>query len=290
MKANLCLSMLLYVALNRGYAQDTQPIKATPNIQHGIAYIKNYHSKAVLPITQYFVSEKLDGMRGYWDGRQLLTRNGNLIASPKWFTRNWPTVEIDGELWISRNTFQDLISCVRKKIPEKCWHQVRFMIFDLPNSKAVFSVRVVQMQRLEKQINSLYFKVIAQRKLVSMSELDALLTNITHKHGEGLMLHHENAPYVVGRNPALLKLKKHQDAEATVIGYIKGKGKYKHTLGSLKVKNSKGVVFKVGSGLSEKDRKNPPHIGSVITYKYNGLTKAGKPRFARYWRARTLEK
>ena len=38
----------------------------------------------------YWVSEKYDGVRGYWDGRRLLTRGGQVIQAPPWFTAGWP--------------------------------------------------------------------------------------------------------------------------------------------------------------------------------------------------------
>lgn len=38
-------------------------------------------------------------------------------------------------------------------------------------------------------------------------------------------------------------------------------------------------VIKIGSGLKDKDRENPPKIGSIVTYKFNGLTKNSLPRF-----------
>jgi DNA ligase-1 len=259
-----------------------------PKIQHGITY------HTVEDISLYYVSEKLDGVRGYWDGKQLLTRQGNIINSPDWFTQHWPQFPIDGELWLERGKFQSLFSCVSKHNPEEnkkisCWRDVRFMIFDLPKHQGDFNERVNQMQHLVIQAPSQYLAMINQVKLKDLSALNKKLNEVIANQGEGLMLHLASAQYQIGRNSALMKLKKHQDAEATVIGHTKGKGKYQNQLGAIEVKTSKGIIFKIGSGFNDYQRAHPPKIGSVITFKYNGLTDAGIPRFARFWRIKTSE-
>lgn len=252
-----------------------------PPIQHATTY------KPVADINQYWLSEKLDGMRGYWNGTQLLTRQGNLIHSPEWFTQSWPTNAMDGELWIKRDHFQQTLSCVRKKLVDQaCWQLVRFMIFDLPEHGGTFTERVTAMQRLTKIANSSYLSMIKQFKLTTIEQLDQTLNKVIKNKGEGLMLHRNNAYYHVGRTTNIMKLKQHQDAEATVIAHIKGKGKYQGMLGALQVKTTEGIIFKIGSGFSDKERHEPPEIGSLITFKHNGKTKAGIPRFARFFRVR----
>jgi len=267
-------------------SHNSQPTK--PKLQHSI----NYHK--VSDISHYYVSEKLDGVRGHWDGKQLVTRQGNRIKSPSWFTQHWPTLPIDGELWLDRGEFQGLLSCVSKKHPDinkkkSCWKDVRFMMFDLPKHQGVFGERVKKMQSLLISVPSPYLAMIDQVQLKDISALDTKLNNVINAQGEGLMLHLASAYYQPGRNSALMKLKKHQDAEATIIGHTKGKGKYQGKLGAIEVKTTDGVIFKIGSGFSDYQRANPPDIGTIITFKYNGLTQAGIPRFARFWRIRATE-
>lgn len=266
--------------------QSSHSIK--PKIQHGINY------QTVPDISQYFVSEKLDGVRGYWDGEKLITRQGNLIKSPSWFTQHWPTYPIDGELWIGRGKFQPLLSCVSKKHAEQnfkksCWQHVRFMMFDLPNYGGDFSQRVEKMQTLLKEIPSPFLAMITQVIFENMSELDTKFDKVIAANGEGLMLHLSSSLYKAGRSAALMKLKKHQDAEATVIAHTQGKGKFQHKLGAIEVKTAAGIIFKIGTGFSDEQRENPPEIGSIITFKYNGLTDSGIPRFARFWRIKATE-
>ena len=252
-----------------------------PALQHATTY------KTVTDITQYWVSEKLDGIRGFWDGEKLITRQGNLIHSPDWFTQHWPTTPMDGELWIAREQFQLTLSCTRKvTIDEKCWRKIRFMIFDLPEHQGTFTKRVHAMKEITNHTASPYLSMIKQMKLENLQQLNNMLNRVVTNQGEGLMLHRSNAYYYVGRTDNIMKLKQHQDAEATVIGHIGGKGKYQGMLGALKVRTDKNIVFKIGSGFSDKERANPPEIGSIITYRYNGKTKAGIPRFARFYRVR----
>ena len=281
---NVKLALLLCICCQYNLAVHSFP-NNKPEIQHSKVYQKQKNNN--IDISHYYVSEKLDGMRGYWNGKQLLTRQGNIINSPIWFTHGWPDTPMDGELWISRDNFQSLISCVRKKLAGICWKEVRFMMFDLPKHHANFADRVIKMQAIVRQVNSPYLKSIKQSKVNTLNELDEKLEHVTNNKGEGLMLHLASAYYQVGRSAHVLKLKKHQDAEAIVIGHIEGKGKYQHMLGAIKVQTAKGIIFKIGSGFNDEERANPPLIGTTITYKYNGLTKAGKPRFARYWRIRS---
>ncbi len=261
-----------------------------PKLQHGISYSPD----KINDISSYYVSEKLDGIRGHWDGKQLLTRQGNIIKSPSWFTQHWPAMSMDGELWLDRGEFQALLSCVSKHQPEieknkSCWEKVRFMLFDLPSHGGTFSERVKKMQSLVVSVPSPFLAMISQGQLNSIGALDSKLNAVIKDKGEGLMLHLASAYYRQGRNMALLKLKKHQDAEATIIGYTEGKGKYYGKLGAIKVKTTDGIIFKIGSGFSDYQRENPPNIGTIITFKYNGLTQAGIPRFARFWRVRKAE-
>jgi DNA ligase-1 len=256
-------------------------IRLKPAIQQAKTY------KTVTDITQYWLSEKLDGMRGYWNGTHLLTRQGNLIHSPKWFTKNWPNIIMDGELWVKRNSFQQTLSCVRKKkIDEICWQFVHFMIFDLPEHGGTFTQRITAMKKLTKKVNSPYLSMIKQFKITTLAQLDKTLNKVTKNNGEGLMLHLDSAYYHVGRTDNIMKLKKHDDAEAVVIAHIEGKGKYQGILGAIQVKTDEGIIFKIGSGFTDKERHQPPAIGSLITFKYNGKTQAGIPRFARYFRIR----
>lgn len=266
-------------------ACSTSHAATKPLLQHGISY--NNQSDIVNNIHLYFVSEKLDGMRGYWDGKNLYSRQGNKINAPTWFTMHWPNTPLDGELWIERNSFQRLMSCIKSANNSNCWQTIRFYLFDIPLHQGNFEQRITAMELAIKQSPSPYLALIKQYKVNTIQALESRLTQITKQGGEGLMLHKSTAFYKIGRNSDLVKLKTHQDDEAIVLAHNVGKGKYHNKLGSLLVKNNQGVIFKIGSGFTDDERTNPPKIGSTITYRYNGKTDAGIPRFARYWRIRS---
>jgi len=57
-------------------------------------------------------------------------------------------------------------------------------------------------------------------------------------------------------------------------------------LGSLMVETPEGLRFRIGSGFTDPQRRSPPPIGAIITYRYNGKTEKGIPRFARFLRVR----
>ncbi|WP_426369255.1 DNA ligase [Pseudocolwellia sp. HL-MZ7] len=272
----LFILLLLFISSN------AIAIKA-PAIQLATPYKAQYN------ISQYWISEKLDGVRGYWDGKVLLTKNGNPLNPPTWFTANWPDAAIDGELWIKRHTFEQVISCVKKKEAQPCWQNIKFMIFDLPESKQNFSQRIEEINTLVKQVESPYFQAVQQFKLLTIDALNQKLAEVVKIEGEGLMLHYENAFYSTGRTKNIMKLKLYQDAEAIVIKHHKGKGKYLNMLGAIQVRTMDGIIFKIGSGFSDDERKTPPPVGSIITYKYLGKTQKGVPKFASFLRIRGKE-
>ncbi|KGJ89230.1 DNA ligase [Thalassotalea sp. ND16A] len=256
------------------------PVSTSKRLQHGKMY------RTGINISDYYVSEKLDGVRGYWDGGQLLSRAGNKLSAPKWFTEQFPTIALDGELWIARGKFSETLSVISRNSAHQGWQNVRYMIFDLPAHQGTFAERVTAMQQLVADNDSPYLKMIEQIKLSSTDTLENVLTKVIKLGGEGLMLHKQSAYYHPGRTDNLLKLKAFADSEAKVIGHTPGKGKYSGLLGALIVQTPKGTVFKIGSGFSDNQRRNPPAIGTVISYKYWGFTRGGKPRFATFMRIR----
>lgn len=240
-----------------------------------------------IDVKQYWVSEKLDGVRAYWDGKQLVSRGGSVIAAPEWFVADFPGQKLDGELWLGRNKFAETLSVVSKHQPiDSEWQHVRYYIFELPDATGTFTERIEAMQRLIQQQNSRYLTLVPQFRMTDKAALLAKLNELEGKGAEGLMLHQQDALYTTGRSSDLLKLKTYQDTEAEVIGYRPGKGKYKGMVGALIVKTAQGKEFAIGSGLTDELRQTPPEIGTVITYRYNGYTNNGIPRFARFLRVR----
>lgn len=238
-------------------------------------------------VAGYLVSEKLDGVRARWDGERLWSRTGTPIDVPAWFTSGWPRQPMDGELWTRRGEFQrvsDLVRALRRN--DKAWRAVRFMAFDLPADGGGFSRRSTRLRSLVLATGSDSLGVIAQVPIRDRATLGARLKAVVEAGGEGLMLHRMDARYRAGRSDALLKFKPFDDAEARVVGYRPGKGKYAGMVGALLVVDARGRRFAIGSGLRDADRARPPPLGAQVTFRYNGLTAKGTPRFARYLRVR----
>lgn len=239
--SNIHLYTLFLFAFFNSIAFANGAIK--PPIQLATSFNKEKQDNYI--IKEYWISEKLDGIRGYWDGQSLFTKQGNLIKTPLWFTEHWPQTPLDGELWISQQQFENTLSCVKQYNKKNtCWYSIKFMIFDLPNHKGKFSERVSVMRQLIKEINNENIQMIPQHKVNSMKAMYQRLEGVVKLHGEGLMLHHENANYHSGRVKHLLKVKKKYDAEAIVIEYLPGKGKYLGMLGAIKVKTMTALYLK----------------------------------------------
>lgn len=240
-------------------------------------------------IQKYWISEKLDGVRGYWNGKAMLTKNGNVISVPAWFTKGWPDTVMDGELWIKRQSFEQVLSCVSRLKASLCWKNIKFMMFDLPQNEHIFTERIIQMKALVKRVKSPYLEIIPQFKLSSQEALNQKLNNIVKQKGEGLMLHYGNAIYTEGKTHNIMKLKPYQQGYAVVLEHIEGNRKYKTMLGSIKVRTSEGIDFKIGTGFSDAERKSPPPLGSTIVFKHIGKTQKGVPKFASFLRVKSSE-
>ncbi|MEQ1488789.1 MAG: DNA ligase [Methylotenera sp.] len=253
--------------------------------ESNVLLAQNYQAGS--DVTQFLVSEKFDGVRAVWDGKVLHTRAGNEIAAPAWFTKNFPTTPMDGELWLAHGQFDALSGAVRKDVPvDEEWRKVSYLVFELPNAAGTFEARAKRIVEIVKKANIVHLKAVTQFRVNNEAALNKRLKQVVAQGGEGLMLHRADALYVTGRSDALLKLKLIYDAEATVVAYTDGRGKYSGKLGALVVETPEGVRFKLGTGLSDAQRENPPKIGSLVTYTYRDKTKTGKPKFASFLRVR----
>jgi DNA ligase-1 len=240
-----------------------------------------------MSLADYWVSEKYDGVRGYWDGKQLWTRGGERVVAPAWFTAPLPRQPLDGELWAGRGRFPHAVSTVRSQTPNDiAWHEMRFMVFDLPTQPGDFTARLAALRKLLPITDAPWVVPVPQERATTHEALQALLDKTMKMGGEGLMLHRGGSSYRAERNNDLLKVKPYEDAEARVIAHAAGKGKHVGRLGALVVETADGKRFKLGTGLTDAERENPPAIGSWVTYRYNGVTAKGLPRFARFMRMR----
>jgi len=270
--------------------------------------------------TGWLVSEKFDGYRACfsYEGNQFYSRQNKPFNAPDWFIDAMPPRLVDGELWIGRNMFQGM-GVVRKKVPiDEDWLNVTFQVYDMPEEEGTFEERLKELHRIVKltqrrwldrrkkypyPFNTLECPVVIAKQVVVQSEehLDAIYQNIIHNDGEGIMLKDPKSSYEGKRSNHLLKYKPAFDAEAIIIGYKPGQGKYQGILGGfickqlinydtyMSIDEDEDHIFSI-SGIDDSIRKSyeKTHpIGTIISYEHSGKTDKGKPRFGRYIRRRT---
>ena len=273
----------------------------------------------------------------------LWSRYGKIIHCPPWFTEGFPDYPLDGELYLGRRAFQSLMSVVKTLEPsESDWRAVRYMVFDAPRYRQLFAdgtinnVNYKYNMKLERVFHALgvtcdkpLYDFDQTYKLLrrDMKETESLrlheqtmlpfntstaldiimqkLEDITDLGGEGLMVRHPCSMWTPTRSSMLCKVKKLEDAEATVLGYRAGLGKHLGRLGSLQVRFGT-TIFDLG-GFTDHERRlagewgeyaseNPGELlpegavsdefplGSMVTFRYRELSDDGIPKEARFHR------
>jgi len=233
-------------------------------------------------LSGWWMSEKLDGVRAYWDGKQFLSRQGNLFLAPDWFIEHLPDTPLDGELWIDRKRFQRTVSIVRRQDRNELWREVRFVVFDAPGCAGVFETRLAFLADAFASRPPEYARVLDHARCSDVAHLREELARIEALGGEGLMLRQPESAYEIGRSLTLLKVKSFQDAEAVVVAHQPGAGRHKGRLGALLVQLADGTRFSVGTGFSDAERGAPPPVGSTVSFRYQELSDGGVPRFPSY--------
>ena len=231
-------------------------------------------------ISSWYMSEKLDGVRAYWDGEKLMSRSGKVFSPPNFFIKDFPKHKLDGELWSRREDFSNISSVVNTKNNKTRWKNLTYNIFEVPDADGDL------LERLHVVKETKYIKIIKQIKVKNKEHLKQFLKSIEAKGGEGVVVRDGSLSYYTGRTNKALKVKSYIDDECKVISHSNGNGKYKDKLGSLTCKMKSGKIIKIGSGFSDAQRKNPPKINAIITFKYYGLTSKGNPRFPIFLRIR----
>lgn len=230
----------------------------------------------------WWMSEKLDGVRAYWDGKQFLSRLGNRFHAPDWFVAGLPPTPLDGELWGGRKKFQRTVGLVKRQDKSDHWKELQYVVFDAPAHEGTFEERIEHCRAVLEMAKNTYTSLLAHEPCRGEDHLKEELARVEELGGEGLMLRKPKSKYEVGRSSTLLKVKSFHDAEARVVGHAPGAGRHKGRLGALVVEMPDGTQFNVGTGYSDAERENPPPMGAIITYRYQELSEGGVPRFPSY--------
>ncbi len=241
-----------------------------------------------LDYTGWWLSEKLDGVRAYWDGTRLLSRNGNAFTAPAWFLAALPNgCTLDGELFGGRKKFQTTVGIVKSSPGHPGWATLTYELFDMPSAGALpFEDRMLKLQTLFRApatgvvpAGSTHVHIVEQQLCTGAAHVTDALAAIEALGGEGLMLRQPKSTYVCARSNTLLKVKSTEEVDALVRGHDPGKGKHLGHCGALLVELANGKQFCVGSGLTDAQRAKPPAVGTVVVVRFQELTDGGIPRF-----------
>ena len=157
--------------------------------------------------------------KGILGWNKLYTKNGNEIIVPKYFTKNFPPFELDGELFSMRDNFEFIQSAVLDKTPSKNWKKITYNIFEVPNSDGDFKIRLSKAKKWFEKYPNLNVNIIKQSLCKDENHLMKYLEKIVSLKGEGIIVKDPTKNYHTGRSSYILKVKKVFDMEGIVIGY-----------------------------------------------------------------------
>jgi DNA ligase-1 len=266
------------------------PTATADGVKAGVLLAKTWdRANAKHAPTGWWLSEKLDGVRAYWDGTAIFSRVGNKFPAPAEFLAAMPAgVHLDGELYGGRGIFQTTVSIVRSSKRSNEWMGgLCFRAFDIPSmAHAPFEARMAALAALmpavtETAVDAAHPLLFQPQTLCTgVDHLDDVLASTEALGGEGVMLRKAGSLYERKRSSTLLKVKTFRDADAVVVEHLPGKGKHVGRLGAVLLRMlPDGPTFQCGSGFTDAQRGAPPDIGAVVIYRFQELTNAGIPRF-----------
>ena len=140
-------------------------------------------------VTGWLLSEKLDGVRAYWDGEHFWSRLGNRFYAPDWFVAGLPNMPLDGELWLTRKAFRRMVSIVRLQDESDLWRDLKFRMFDAPTANGRFEERIECLCDCFSKLRLRYASVLPQMRCRGVEHLQEELDRIESLGEEGLMRH-----------------------------------------------------------------------------------------------------
>ena len=157
-------------------------------------------------VSGWVMSEKLDGIRGYWNGTALYTKSGKRLYPPDKFTENFPSFALDGELWSTRQDFEHIQSTVLKH--DGNWQGISYNIFEVPAAKGNFFERLETAKQWFQAHPNPSVRIIRQYPCQNAQKLEEYLDEVVAEGGEGVIVKNPHLDYVAGRTSTILKVKK----------------------------------------------------------------------------------
>jgi DNA ligase-1 len=210
--------------------------------------------------TNWLMSEKLDGVRAYWNGMELFSRVGKPMDAPEYFIKSLPKDHpLDGELWGGYHLDPQQVSSM---IKSQDWSKLEYHVFDAPLVCGNYPERHKLLIQILSESDP-HIKTIPYETCKDITHLMSTFNHIIKKKGEGVILYHPTSHYIARRTNLLLKLR--QPRKETIVKFIRiGYNSY-----SLICEQRDGMECKVKCLVH--DYLNPPEKGTFILVSYHGI-------------------
>ncbi len=254
-----------------------------------------------------FMQPKLDGVRcviskdGAWSrtGKPWLNID-HILENLKPFFKQHPDTVLDGELYNHelKNDFEKIISLVRKTKPQandriEAAAVVQFHCYDFIDTNLLFEERMKFLSTAA--LYSYCVKYVPTFPVAYRELANAIHEEWIDAGYEGSILR-LNGVYECKRSYNLQKFKDFHDTEATIVGYVPGKGKFTGLIGKFLMIDDEGIEFgcPIGKGYNFQDRRDilnniNDYIGKRATFTYFERTKANSYRHPHYKTLRNYE-
>jgi DNA ligase-1 len=254
-----------------------------------------------------FMQPKLDGVRCVISKAGAFSRTGkpwlnidHILVNLAPVFREYPDLILDGELYNHelKNDFEKIISLVRKTKPTAVHRAeaadlVQFHCYDYIDSSAMFEQRMKFLSTAA--LYSDCVKYVPTYPVATRSLANAIHEDWLDAGYEGSILR-LNGVYECKRSYNLQKFKDFHDTEATIVGYVPGKGKFTGLIGKFLMRDDDGIEFgcPIGKGYNFQDRRDiltnvQNYVGKRATFTYFERTKANSYRHPLYKTLRNYE-
>ena len=149
-------------------------------------------------VTGWLMSEKLDGWRVMWTGREFVTRGGKTLDAPRSWVKGMPKVALDGELYGGPGSLYEIKAMMRDG-----WSGLSFCVFDAPGHGGIFTDRLSYLQTLQLPPHC---SLVEHAICDGAEELQAFAVSLYSQGGEGAVVRDPSAPYAVGRTRTIQRL------------------------------------------------------------------------------------